>query len=135
MWVTLIATPIQLKLSKSPSTLMFSCLSTQFLFLIPTCGGVAKRCSVWMMSRCASAQQAAAAGVSRLFAVGPLSRAACDVFEKDALHFESSSDLADAVDNELQAAVTTPTILVKASRAMALDRVVQRLSRMGAEPC
>ena len=81
------------------------------------------------------AQQAAAAGVSRLFAVGPLSRAACDVFEKDALHFESSSDLADAVDNELQAAVTTPTILVKASRAMALDRVVQRLSRMGAEPC
>jgi len=64
---------------------------------------------------------ARAAGVERLFALGPLSRFAVQAFGAGAGHFASSTDLVTELGPALAADVT---VLVKGSRAMAMERVV-----------
>jgi UDP-N-acetylmuramoyl-tripeptide--D-alanyl-D-alanine ligase len=64
------------------------------------------------------------AGVARLFAAGPLSRHAAEAFGRNAAWFDDVDDLAAAVSAELQAGVN---VLVKGSRAMRMERVVQAL--------
>jgi len=64
---------------------------------------------------------ARAAGVERLFALGPLSRFAVQAFGAGAGHFASSADLVTELGPALASDVT---VLVKGSRAMAMERVV-----------
>lgn len=63
-------------------------------------------------------------GIQRLRAVGPLSAAAVDVFNGGALHYETQTQLIDALRSELRANVT---LLIKGSRSAAMDRVVEAL--------
>ncbi|NBB92913.1 MAG: UDP-N-acetylmuramoyl-tripeptide--D-alanyl-D-alanine ligase [Gammaproteobacteria bacterium] len=63
-------------------------------------------------------------GVSRLFTVGDLARASADAFDGDARHFEDREALVAALENELAAGVTC---LVKGSRSMGMERIVDRL--------
>jgi len=69
------------------------------------------------------------AGIERLFAAGPLMREAADAFGAQAMHYESVDALAAAL-----AAATTRevTVLVKGSRFMRMERVVQALLGGGA---
>lgn len=69
-------------------------------------------------------RQARARGIDRLFAVGPLSRAAVESFGGDALHFDDSEALTAALRTQLHAGVTC---LIKGSRSSAMDRVVAAL--------
>ncbi len=64
---------------------------------------------------------ARAAGVERLFALGPLSRFAAQAFGAGAGHFASSADLVTELGPALAPDVT---VLVKGSRAMTMERVV-----------
>jgi UDP-N-acetylmuramoyl-tripeptide--D-alanyl-D-alanine ligase len=64
---------------------------------------------------------ARAAGVERLFALGPLSRFAVQSFGTGAGHFASSAELVSELAPALAPDVT---VLVKGSRAMAMERVV-----------
>lgn len=67
---------------------------------------------------------AAAAGITRLYAVGELSRAAVDTFGQGARHCTDQA----ALIRELQAALTPGvTVLIKGSRSARMDRVVQAL--------
>ena len=69
-----------------------------------------------------------ASGISRLFTFGDLSRSASQAFGAGGAHFTLLSDLVDAVRAELAAcAQTPPVILVKGSRSMRMERVVQML--------
>lgn len=70
-------------------------------------------------------RQARAAGVERLFALGPLSAAAAESFGPGAERFDDPGGLIVALQSELQAGVT---VLVKASRAMHLEQVSDALS-------
>jgi len=68
--------------------------------------------------------QARASGVERLFALGPLSREAAAEFGAGARHFPGVPELVDAVKAGLAADVC---VLVKGSRVMQMERVVQAL--------
>ena len=61
-------------------------------------------------------------GIQRMFALGDLSRAAAREFGADARHFDSVESLCAALEAELGANVT---VLVKGSRFMKMERVVQ----------
>lgn len=63
-------------------------------------------------------------GIERLYAVGPLCRAAADAFGEGVRYFEAVETLIDALKGELNADVT---VLIKASRSAKLERVVQAL--------
>ena len=63
-------------------------------------------------------------GVEQLFAFGDLSRKAAEGFGAGARHFASLEDLVRAVRAELAPEVT---VLVKGSRAMAMERIVDAL--------
>jgi UDP-N-acetylmuramoyl-tripeptide--D-alanyl-D-alanine ligase len=63
-------------------------------------------------------------GMERLFAIGPLSRAAVRAFGAGALHFSDVSLLIDQVRSEITPDIT---LLVKGSRAMQMERVVRGL--------
>jgi len=65
---------------------------------------------------------ARAAGIERLFALGELSRETVSAFGAGAMHFERIQELLAELENEL-----TPetTVLVKGSRFMQMERVVQ----------
>ncbi len=69
-------------------------------------------------------EQARAAGVQRLFAVGPLSAAATAAFGADAEHFDDHDALIKALCGSVSAEVT---VLVKGSRSMGMERVVAAL--------
>jgi UDP-N-acetylmuramoyl-tripeptide--D-alanyl-D-alanine ligase len=68
---------------------------------------------------------ARAAGVSRLFAVGDLAREVTDTFGAGALHLASVEALAEQVASQISSGTT---ILVKGSRFMRMERVVDALT-------
>jgi UDP-N-acetylmuramoyl-tripeptide--D-alanyl-D-alanine ligase len=70
-------------------------------------------------------EQARRAGVSRLFAAGPLSALAARAFGEGAQHFASVQKLIDALQSELQVGTS---LLVKGSRSARMDRVVAALA-------
>jgi UDP-N-acetylmuramoyl-tripeptide--D-alanyl-D-alanine ligase len=74
-------------------------------------------------------RRAKAAGVARLYALGPLSAAAAEAFGEGARHFESHEALAAALLADLDAsrAGRAPTVLVKGSRGSAMDRIVRTI--------
>jgi UDP-N-acetylmuramoyl-tripeptide--D-alanyl-D-alanine ligase len=65
---------------------------------------------------------ARAAGVDRMFALGELSRESVRAFGKGAMHFERIQELLADLENELD---VDTTVLVKGSRFMQMERVVQ----------
>ena len=69
------------------------------------------------------------AGVDRLFAIGELSRNTSDAFGAKAMWFESVDMLIDALRTTVTADVN---LLVKGSRFMRMERVVQALDTSGA---
>ncbi|WP_394003877.1 UDP-N-acetylmuramoyl-tripeptide--D-alanyl-D-alanine ligase [Luteimonas sp. WGS1318] len=68
--------------------------------------------------------RAKAAGIARLYALGPLSASAVEAFGDGARHFESHPALADALRADLHDGAR---LLVKGSRGSAMDRVVDAL--------
>jgi len=72
----------------------------------------------------AAGRRAKAAGIARLYALGPLSAATVQAFGAGARHFDSHEALAEALRGDLRANVR---ILVKGSRGSAMDRVVAAL--------
>jgi UDP-N-acetylmuramoyl-tripeptide--D-alanyl-D-alanine ligase len=70
-------------------------------------------------------ERARHAGIERLYATGPLSRAAAEAFGPEARWFDGVDPLVEALDRELDASVT---LLVKASRSARLERVVEALA-------
>lgn len=71
-------------------------------------------------------ERIAASGVSRLFATGPLSRHAVEAFGARGAWFESTDALIDELTRELQG-TRDVGVLVKGSRAMRMERVVEAL--------
>ena len=69
-------------------------------------------------------QRAKAAGIARLFALGPLSAAAVQGFGEGARHFATHAALAEALITQLGAGTW---VLVKGSRSSAMDRIVKQL--------
>ena len=72
-------------------------------------------------------RNAARCGVSRLFALGALSRAAADGFGADAETFDSCEALCERLASLLNRADEEVTVLVKGSRSARMERVVQAL--------
>ncbi len=73
-------------------------------------------------------QRARAAGLKRLYALGPLSAAAAAAFGEGGRHFDSHAALAAALETELHAGVRC---LVKGSRGSAMDKIVTALLQRG----
>ncbi len=81
-------------------------------------------------------RRAQAAGVAKLFALGPLSKASTQAFGAGGRHFDTHAALVDALKRELLASAAvdaTPTILVKGSRGSAMDKIVTALLPDGGE--
>ena len=70
-------------------------------------------------------RRAKAAGIARLFTLGPLSAAASAAFGQGAVHFASHDALADALRRAM--AGGNVRVLVKGSRGSAMDKVVRAL--------
>ncbi|NKB38923.1 MAG: UDP-N-acetylmuramoyl-tripeptide--D-alanyl-D-alanine ligase [Gammaproteobacteria bacterium] len=70
-------------------------------------------------------ENARAAGVERLYALGPMSKHAADGFGAGAFHFEDMQALIKTLNAELESELT---VLIKGSRSMAMEQVVQALS-------
>lgn len=66
-------------------------------------------------------------GIARLFATGPLSRHTVEAFGEGGAWFESVDALIEALSRQLRAA-DGASVLVKGSRAMRMERVVQALA-------
>jgi len=78
-------------------------------------------------------RRAKASGVSRLYALGPLSAGAAEVFGEGARVFEGHAALAAALRADLAAASVAPRVLVKGSRGSAMDRIVNDLLAGGGD--
>ena len=65
-------------------------------------------------------------GIDRLYCLGPLSVAAAHNFGQYGTHFDRIEDLIKAVRKELDA---NTTVLVKGSRFMRMERVVEALEK------
>jgi UDP-N-acetylmuramoyl-tripeptide--D-alanyl-D-alanine ligase len=65
-------------------------------------------------------------GIDALFAVGPLMSEATEVFGLDAHHFDNVDALIAALHSSLRAGTT---LLIKGSRFMRMERVVQALAQ------
>ena len=76
-------------------------------------------------------REARNAGIEKLFALGPLSANAVREFGSGARHFERIEDLQNALEKELDA---NTTVLVKGSRFMKMERVVEFLVEAVREP-
>ncbi len=74
--------------------------------------------------------QAAALGIDRLYATGELSRRAVQGFGSDARHYPEMQALIEALRADLHAGVT---LLVKGSRRMRMEQVVEALQDMAGE--
>jgi UDP-N-acetylmuramoyl-tripeptide--D-alanyl-D-alanine ligase len=74
-------------------------------------------------------RRAKAAGIARLYALGPLSAATVEAFGEGARHFEDHDALAIALAEALASAVAgaAPVVLVKGSRGSAMDKIVKAL--------
>jgi UDP-N-acetylmuramoyl-tripeptide--D-alanyl-D-alanine ligase len=72
-------------------------------------------------------------GVQRLYASGPLARAAAESFGAGARHFPDVEALIEALATDLAAAGADVAVLVKGSRAARLERVVAALTGSVAE--
>ncbi len=80
--------------------------------------------------------QAAAAGVSRLFTIGALAQHAAECFAGAVTHSSAQDKLMAALRMALAEEMSSPpTILLKGSRAMALDQVANALAAEGASAC
>ena len=75
-------------------------------------------------------QRARAAGLKRLYTLGPLSEAASTAFGEGGRHFSTHEALAAALAGELHAGVRC---LVKGSRGSAMDKIVKALLARGEE--
>jgi UDP-N-acetylmuramoyl-tripeptide--D-alanyl-D-alanine ligase len=73
----------------------------------------------------AAGEQAYAAGVDRLFALGPLSKAAAEAFGSRAEHFDNPETLVEALSQVPRHADLH--ILVKGSRSMRMEQVIEAL--------
>lgn len=73
-------------------------------------------------------EQAHEAGIERLFTLGSLSRHASETFGQGAKHFEDIQGLIDVLSAELEEGIT---LLVKGSRSMAMERVINALEQEG----
>jgi len=73
---------------------------------------------------------ARASGIESLFTTGPLMREAAQMFGASAAHFDDIGGLIDALRQSLRAGAT---ILIKGSRFMQMERVVQALSAQQTE--
>jgi len=82
--------------------------------------------AVWLHQRIG--EMARAEGIERLYAVGELSRAAVHSFGKGGRHFSDRQALIETLGDEL-----TPemTLLIKGSRSMHMEEVVDALMAMG----
>jgi len=69
--------------------------------------------------------EARRAGIERLFALGALSANAAGEFGSGGRHFERIEDLQAALENELDG---NTTVLVKGSRFMKMERVVEHFT-------
>ena len=69
-------------------------------------------------------QYAKDTGVENFFALGTLTQSAVSAFGENAAHFESVDDLADALKKIMSPEVT---VLVKGSRSMRMERVVNAI--------
>ena len=69
-------------------------------------------------------EQARAAAVQRLYAVGDLSRYAVQAYGEGGRHFTDVDTLAQTLSADLDPSCT---VLVKGSRAMGMERIVRRL--------
>lgn len=85
----------------------------------------------------AGGDQARALGVTRVFALGPLSVAACRAFGAGAAHFDDHAGLISALLDAVQQAPAPPRILIKGSRSMKMEQVVAALadSARRSPPC
>jgi UDP-N-acetylmuramoyl-tripeptide--D-alanyl-D-alanine ligase len=72
--------------------------------------------------------EARRAGIEKLYALGSLSEEAVREFGSGAQHFDRIEDLQDALEKELDA---NTTVLVKGSRFMKMERVVQFCAKTG----
>ena len=80
--------------------------------------------------------QAAAAGVSRMFTIGALAGHAAEGFVGAVTHSSAHDGLVAALQTALAEGLSSPpTILLKGSRAMALDRVADALAVGSASAC
>jgi len=69
-------------------------------------------------------EAAKAAGIERIYALGELTRNAVEAFGPNAIRFDSVESLWERLKGELDA---DTTVLVKGSRFMRMERVVEKL--------
>ena len=84
-----------------------------------------------------SGQEARTTGFERLYALGEHSRAAAAAFGEGGQHFTDLEALMDALSRDLKRSAESPTILIKGSRGMRMERVVAVLAEpeeTGAKP-
>ena len=74
-------------------------------------------------------QLAKGLGINRLFAIGALSKLAADSFGEGGMHFSSRRELVEALLHHLN---PDTTVLVKGSRVMRLEHVVQKITQTDA---
>jgi UDP-N-acetylmuramoyl-tripeptide--D-alanyl-D-alanine ligase len=78
-------------------------------------------------------RRAKAAGIARLYALGPLSAGAADAFGEGGRTFDTHAALATALRADLAGAADAPRVLVKGSRGSAMDRIVNDILAGGGD--
>jgi UDP-N-acetylmuramoyl-tripeptide--D-alanyl-D-alanine ligase len=69
-------------------------------------------------------------GISRLYAVGPLSASAVETFGVGARHYGDQAQLVAGLSADLKRCTAPLTILIKGSRRMAMERVITALRQV-----